>query len=187
MNISIYGTTYRDNEKGKCKKAGVAFRVLAKHEGQLLQKDYETISTTRTYGDLWLSELLSLLNLYSVVDGIEHITLITNQIEAGKMAGKIERILVEALEKQKVSKEDVEHLVFKDGRHTPRPNNHLYAQVVLKLLEMHRDGIRFKQDHLPSKHTMDLVKGLHLKIAPHKVLIDKNKPKKTPPVIIKKE
>ena len=72
----------------------------------------------------------------------------------------------------------LEHLVFKDGRYSTRPNNHLYSKLVFKLVAMHKNGIRFSQDHLPSVHTMDLVKSLQKSIAPNKPLIIRPKPKR---------
>jgi hypothetical protein len=197
MNFLIYGAHFTANEKGVCKQAGVGFRCRFEFDGETIQKDYETISTTRTYGDLWLSrfsDMLITVERFTTPDAdgkvpapVEFIKLFTNQFEAGKMAKKIERILSDALAHNVTSLADIEHLVLKDGRYTPRPNNHLYAEIVLKLVQLHRAGARFEQHHLPSSHTMDLVKSLHQKIAPHKVLITKTKPKtkkpKAPPLI----
>jgi hypothetical protein len=179
MNVLIYSALYRDNNNGKCQKAGVAFRFKAKVGEKELERDFETISTDRTYGDLWLSGLLELLEKLHGSEATS-IKVITNQIEAGKMANKIERILIEALEKNKSTESEIEHLVYKDGRYSPRPNNDLYTKLVVKLVEMARNHCYFSQDHLPSKHTMDLVKSLHRQIAPNKVLIDKTKPKSAP-------
>ena len=176
MNVVLYSALYRDNSGGKCLKAGVAFRLKFTVDGKSHQKDFETISTDRTYGDLWLSELLNLLER---LEGTEAtlIKLVTNQIEAGKMARKIERILIEALENKKTTEGEIERLVYKDGRHTPRPNNQLYTKIVVKLVEMSKDHCHFSHEHLPSIHTMDLVKSLHKQIAPHKVLTKTKRPK----------
>lgn len=176
MNVVLYSALYRDNSGGKCLKAGVAFRLKFTVEGKGHEKDFETISTDRTYGDLWLSELLKMLER---LEGTEAtlIKLITNQIEAGKMATKIERILIEALENKKTTESEIERLVYKDGRYTPRPNNQLYTKIVVKLVEMAKNHCHFSQEHLPSVHTMDLVKSLQKQIAPHKVLIKNKNPK----------
>lgn len=187
MNVVIYGALYRDNGDGKCKKAGAGFRLIMTAHDQKVQKDFEVTSADRSYGDLWLSELLSRIDAIDTYmklgkderdEDVESIKLITNQIEAGKMAGKIERILIDALSRGKESEADIEHLVFKDGRYSTRPNNHLYSKLVFKLVAMHKNGIRFSQDHLPSVHTMDLVKSLQKSIAPNKPLIIRPKPKR---------
>lgn len=189
MNFLIYGAHFTANEKGMCRQAGAAFRIRFKNfEGNEVQKDYDETSEEKTYGDLWLSNLLKMI---AVVEGIvkpdttgkvdrpvEFIKLFTSQNEAGKMAGKIERILCDALARKVTSAADIEHLVLKAGRYTQRANDHLYAQIVLKLVHLHNAETRFEQHHLPCSHTMDLVKTLHQKIAPHKVLITKPKSKK---------
>jgi len=176
MNVVLYSAVYRDNSGGKCLKAGVAFRLKFTINDIGHQKDFETISTDRTYGDLWLSELLKMLERLEGTE-VTLIKLITNQIQAGKMATKIERILIEALENKKTTESEIERLVYKDGRYSPRPNNQLYTKIVVKLVEMAKDHCHFSLEHLPSVHTMDLVKSLHQQIAPHKVLIEKRNPK----------
>lgn len=177
MSLVIYSALYRDNSKGKCLKAGVAFRIKVTIDGKSHQKDFEMISSERTYGDLWLSGLLDLLEQIDETGEVSLIKLITNQIEVGRMAKKIERILVEALTKNKTTASEIEHLVYKDGRYSPRPNNDLYTKLVVKLVAMTKKHSYFSHDHLPGKHTMDLVKSLHKQIAPDKPLIDKSKPK----------
>lgn len=177
MSLVIYSAIYRDNVKGKCLKAGVAFRIKVTIDGKSHQKDFETISSDRPYGDLWLSGLLELLDKIDETGEVTLIKLITNQIEAGRMAKKIERILVEALAKNKTTADEIEHLVYKDGRYSPRPNNDLYTKIVVKLIAMGKRHCYFSHDHSPGKHTMDLVESLQKQIAPSKPLIDKSKPK----------
>lgn len=177
-NLVIYGALYTDNGGGKCKQAGVAFEV--KHKD--IEGVFEDISADKTYGDMWLTTLSKIIinmNTKGLLEGVKEIKLITAQIQTEKMGKKIERIVTEALEKDRASREEIAQLVFKDGRHTPRPNNGLYTELVFNLVAMCRNQhVYFKHEHLPCVHTMDLVKGLHKKIAPGKVLIDKTKPKK---------
>lgn len=187
MNVILYGAQFRHNENGRCVMAGVAFRLCFTAEGQSMSKDFVTTSKDRNYGDLWLSELLALVSKMGEAEDVSSIRLITAQPEVERMAKKVERILIVALEKGVTAEADIAHLVFKDGRYTPRPNNDLYTKLVLALLDLSRRHIHFSHENKPCVHTMELVKDLHQKIAPQKQLVEK-KPKKTgaekkPPVI----
>ncbi|MER2510808.1 MAG: hypothetical protein ABTQ25_00030 [Nitrosomonas ureae] len=187
MNVILYGAQFRHNENGRCVMAGVAFRLCFTAEGQSMSKDFVTTSKDRNYGDLWLSELLALVSKMGEAEDVSSIRLITAQPELERMAKKVERILIAALEKDVKAEADIAHLVFKDGRYTPRPNNDLYTKLVLALLQLSRRHIHFSHENKPCVHTMELVKHLHQQIAPQKQLVEKKAKKtgakKRPPVI----
>ncbi len=187
MNVILYGAQFRHNENGRCVMAGVAFRLCFTAEGQSLSKDFVTTSEDRKYGDLWLSELLALVSKMGEAEDVSSIRLITAQPEVERMAKKVERILIAALEKDAKAEAEIAHLVFKDGRYTPRPNNNLYTKLVLALLDLSRRHIHFSHENKPCVHTMELLTDLNQKIAPQKQLV-KPKPNKVgrqkkPPVI----
>lgn len=173
MNVILYGAQFRHNENGRCVMAGVAFRLCFTAEGQSMSKDFVTTSKDRNYGDLWLSELLALVSKMGEAEDVSSIRLITAQPEVERMAKKVERILIVALEKGVTAEADIAHLVFKDGRYTPRPNNDLYTKLVLALLDLSRRHIHFSHENKPCVHTMELLKGLHQQIAPQKQLIER--------------
>lgn len=187
MNVILYGAQYRDNANGRCVMAGVAFRLRFTAEGETRSKDFVTTSTDRSYGDLWLSELLALVSKMGEAEDVSSIRLITAQPELERMAKKVERILIAALEKDVKAEADIAHLVFKDGRYTPRPNNDLYTKLVLALLELSKRHIHFSHENKPCVHTIELLKDLNQKVAPQKQLVkpkpNKGDVKKKPPVI----
>ena len=187
MNVILYGVQFRHNENGRCVMAGVAFRLRFTAEGETRSKDFVTTSKDRNYGDLWLSELLALVSKIGEAEDVSSIRLITAQLELERMAKKVERILIAALEKDVKTEADIAHLVFTDGSYTPRPNNDLYTKLVLVLLELSRRHIHFSHESKPCVHTMELVKNLHQQIAPQKQLVEKKAKKtgakKKPPVI----
>ena len=187
MNVILYGAQFRHNENGRCVMAGVAFRLCFTAEGQSLSKDFVTTSEDRKYGDLWLSELLALVSKMGEAEDVSSIRLITAQPELERMAKKVERILIAALEKDVKAEADIAHLVFKDGRYTPRPNNDLYIKLVLALLPLSRRYVHFSHEHKPCVHTMELAKDLNQKVAPQKQLVKPKAKKagaeKKPPVI----
>ena len=187
MNVILYGVQFRHNENGRCVMAGVAFRLRFTAEGETRSKDFVTTSKDRNYGDLWLSELLALVSKIGEAEDVSSIRLITAQLELERMAKKVERILIAALEKDVKTEADIAHLVFTDGSYTPRPNNDLYTKLVLALLALSRRHIHFSHEHKPCVHTMELAKDLNQKVAPQKQLV-KPKAKKVgakqkPPVI----
>ena len=177
MNVILYGAQFRHNENGRCVMAGVAFRLCFTAEGQSMSKDFVTTSEDRNYGDLWLSELLALVSKMGEAEDVSSIRLITAQPELERMAKKVERILIAALEKDVKAEVDIARLVFKDGRYTPRPNNDLYTKLVLALLELSKRHIHFSHENKPCVHTIELLKDLNQKVAPQKQLI-KPKPNK---------
>lgn len=187
MNVILYGAQFRHNENGRCVMAGSAFRLCFTADDQSRSKDFVTTSENRNYGDLWLSELLALVSKIGEAEDVSSIRLITGQPELERMAKKIERILIAALEKDVKTEPDVAHLVFKDGRYTPRPNNDLYTKLVLALLALSRRHIHFSHEHKPCVHTMELAKDLNQKVAPQKQLVKPKAKKagaeKKPPVI----
>ena len=161
-NLIIYTAVYRENEDGKCLRAAASFRVLNGPDS--IDKSFE--STTATYGDLWLRKLAQMLSI-AITNLAKHRTtvkLITGQDVTRKMADKLQRALLDCVGRGELpSRERAELAVLKQGRYTARPNDSLYADVVMLLWEAYaRDRIGFAHVYLDgSKDTYDLVKQLH--------------------------
>jgi len=183
MSTVIHTAVFRDNIKGKALKAGVSFYIDDSAFAEPMQA--ETISTERTYGELWLERLhFYLSKLVPLVSTERHtFKLITGDETSEKMANKIQRALLDVISRDaKPSIKDAEHAVLKLGRYYKRANDDLYAKVVLLLWESYRSSYRIMFEHCHVKNsptTWKLMQKLHADVAPHKQLL-KTKPTKAP-------
>ena len=177
MDMILYSAIYTHNSNGKCQEAGTAFMIKFNGSSSIRIRT----STDESYGRIWLKLLLQIINVCDHDDlAKQHIKLIVGQSQTEKMAGKIERILCEAIRLTKpLTETDISKLVHKDGRYSKRPNDDLYTAIIFKAWQILNGPRHIYLDYymMPCNQTMSLVKQLHDKISPQKKLF-KKKPKK---------
>lgn len=162
-NVAIYTSVYRKNAGGRCVRAAVSFRVKVGDE----VADIAAESTTRTYGDLWLTKLAHVVNVVIASHTTKRsiIKLVTGQDVTRGMAKKLEQSLVDCLGSgDEPSAERAALAVLKQGRYTPRANDHLYVPIVLALWEACIGANKLGFEHVfndKSTDTFDLVKKMH--------------------------
>ncbi len=181
-NIVIQAVVFTDNEKGACKKTGLGMNIA---NGEIIE--YTKISETIPYGRLFLTELNSILlnpEIWIDNDSFIEIKLITGQPNLNNVGKKLERILVDAIKTNATTKTEIDKLVLKDGRYTPRANDDLYSSIINRLLRLSKRNKMFSWHQCPNGTTLKMVKSLHSQISPDKSFKKTKTPKKdTPPLI----
>ena len=134
-NLVIYTAFHQLNQNGHAGKTALGFDMRYKKDKKRVFKVEE-----RTYGQMWLLWVTRLLtDAKDMFEERDTITLITNQPDVIKMMEKVERCLIQCFLKQVTKRDDVAKIVYQQSKWRHLPNNDLYVDLVLQLLELHQE------------------------------------------------
>lgn len=162
-NLVIYSAFHQQNLNGTAGRTSLGFEMRYQKDKKRVFKIEE-----RTYGTMWLLWVTRMLtDVKDVFEERETITLLTDQPDVEKMANKVERCLVKCLTKEATTRDDVAKIVYQESKWRHLPNNDLYVDLVLLLLELHqKKRINFVTTKAASPICSKLYKDARTKLEP---------------------